>query len=103
MEKKTRRSFTEEFKQLVSSGRPLTQVAKELGIQPSMLRHWRDDRQAKSAVTRPAGGALLLVAHRQSMPRSGAWRRELARAQMERNILSVWPTKVPVMTLVGPV
>ena len=36
------RSFTDEFKQeavslLASSGRPLTQVARELGIQPSML------------------------------------------------------------------
>jgi transposase len=42
----TRRSFTDEFKReavslLASSGRPLTQVAIELGIQPSMLRSWR--------------------------------------------------------------
>lgn len=41
-----RRSFTDEFKReavslLASSGRPLTQVATELGIQPSMLRTWR--------------------------------------------------------------
>ena len=46
MATKIRRSFTEEFKReavslLTSSGRPLTQVARELGIQPSMLRHWR--------------------------------------------------------------
>ena len=62
MATKIRRSFTDEFKQeavslLASSGRPLTQVARELGIQPSMLRHWRDDRQAKGAVTRPAGSS----------------------------------------------
>jgi transposase len=42
----TRRSFTDEFKReavslLASSGRPLTQVATELDIQPSMLRSWR--------------------------------------------------------------
>jgi transposase len=42
----TRRSFTDEFKReavslLASSDRPLTQVATELGIQPSMLRSWR--------------------------------------------------------------
>ena len=42
----TRRSFTDEFKReavslLASSGRPLTQVAMELGVQPSMLRSWR--------------------------------------------------------------
>jgi transposase len=41
-----RRSFTEEFKQetvalLESSGRPLDQVAREMGIQPSVLRNWR--------------------------------------------------------------
>ena len=41
-----RRSFTDEFKReaaslLASSGRPLTQVATELGIQPSMQRTWR--------------------------------------------------------------
>ena len=42
----TRRVFTDEFKReavalLDSSGRPLEHIAKELGIQPSMLRHWR--------------------------------------------------------------
>ena len=43
---KTRRTFTDEFKReavalFESSGRPLMQVAAELGIQPSMLRSWR--------------------------------------------------------------
>ena len=43
---KTRRMFTDDFKReavalLESSGRPLMQVAAELGIQPSMLRGWR--------------------------------------------------------------
>src|SRR5689334_192236 len=42
----TRRAFTDEFKReavslLTSSGRPLTQIASELGIQPSLLRSWR--------------------------------------------------------------
>ena len=46
MTSKTRREFTEEFKReavllLESSGRPLMQVAKEFGIQPSMVRNWR--------------------------------------------------------------
>ena len=45
-----RRHFTDEFKQeaialLVSSGRPLSQIASELGISPSMLRNWRDDER----------------------------------------------------------
>jgi transposase len=44
---KPRRSFTDEFKReavalLQSSGRPLMQIAGELGIQPSMLRNWRN-------------------------------------------------------------
>jgi len=42
-----RRHFTDEFKQeaialLVSGGRPLSQIASELGISPSMLRNWRN-------------------------------------------------------------
>jgi transposase-like protein len=42
-----RRQFTDEFKReavalLASSGRPLTQIASELGIAPSMLRNWRN-------------------------------------------------------------
>ena len=46
----TRRQFTREFKleavRLVTdSGRPLTQVARELGIRPDMLRNWK--RQAE--------------------------------------------------------
>jgi transposase len=39
--------FTDEFKReavalLVSSGRPLSRIASELGITPSMLRNWRN-------------------------------------------------------------
>ena len=42
----TRREFSPEFKReavalLESSGRPLMQVATEVGISPSMLRNWR--------------------------------------------------------------
>ena len=53
---KLRRSFTDEFKReavalLQSSGRPLMQIAEELGIQPSMLRNWRN------AVGVPAGAS----------------------------------------------
>jgi transposase-like protein len=56
---KPRRSFTDEFKReaialLQSSGRPLMQIAGELGIQPSMLRNWRN------AVGVPAGASSEL-------------------------------------------
>lgn len=52
---KVRRSFTDEFKReavalLQTSGRPLVQIASELGIQPSMLRNWR-----KAVLGVPAG------------------------------------------------
>ena len=41
-----RRSYSPEFKQeavrlLAESGRPLTQVARELAIRPGQLREWR--------------------------------------------------------------
>lgn len=53
---KQRRVFTDEFKReavalLASSGRPLMQIADELGIQSSMLRRWRN------AVGVPAGAS----------------------------------------------
>src|SRR6202030_1631747 len=43
----SRRQFTDEFKResvglLASSGRSLSQIARELGIATSMLRSWRD-------------------------------------------------------------
>jgi transposase len=42
-----RRQFTDEFKReavglLSSSGRPLSQIAQEVGIAPSRLRAWRN-------------------------------------------------------------
>ena len=42
-----RRYFTDEFKReavalMVSSGRPLSRIASELGISASMLRNWRN-------------------------------------------------------------
>ena len=47
MGQRRRRQFTDEFKReavapLASSGRPLLQIASELGISPSMLRNWRN-------------------------------------------------------------
>ena len=61
MTNKTRRSFTDEFKQesvalLESSGRPLAHIATELGIQPSMLRNWRRRFAAPGGTPRPPTG-----------------------------------------------
>ena len=49
-----RRQFTDEFKReavglLASSGRPLLQIANELGISPSMLRNWRHRGEGRNA------------------------------------------------------
>jgi len=48
------RQFTDEFKReaialLASSGRPLLQIASELGISPSMLRNWRNRSEGRNA------------------------------------------------------
>jgi transposase len=93
MTSKTRREFTEEFKReagllLESSGRPLMQVAKEFGIQPSMLRNWRTRGHgpAGSAAAQAETGKIILPAS----PEQAEIRRlqkELERAQMERDIL----------------
>jgi transposase len=92
---KPRRSFTDEFKReavalLQSSGRPLMQIADELGIQPSMLRNWRN------AVGVPAG-ASRRPDTQAAPPQAGSpadqsaeiarLRREVERLRMERDIL----------------
>lgn len=68
------------------SGRPLTQVASELGLEPSVLRRRRSlanqAGQAASAV-RP-GAAAALSAEQVEIRRL---QKELERAQMERDIL----------------
>ena len=80
-----RRHFTDEFKQeaialLVSSGRPLSQIASELGISPSMLRNWRNGSRG-----RDAGSA------RHPIPAAeiSRLRRENDRLRTERDILNV--------------
>lgn len=59
--KNTRRDFTDKFKReavslLRGSGRPLTQMAAELSLQPSVLRRWRGpaDEARSGATVKPA-------------------------------------------------
>ncbi|MFL5251420.1 MAG: IS3 family transposase [Rhodopila sp.] len=86
-----RRHFTDEFKReaialLASSGRPLIQIAGELGISPSMLRNWRNRSTAG-----PAGSAPHPIVASPSVPDPAAeisrLRRENDRLRMERDIL----------------
>jgi transposase len=88
----TRRSFTDEFKReavslLASSGRPLTQVATELDIQPSMLRSWRGTVNGipKPGVDAASAHAAAVLSAEQAEIRR--LRRDLEQAQMERDIL----------------
>ncbi len=88
----TRRSFTDAFKLeavslLASSGRPLTQVATELGIQPSMLRTWRGALNGAAAPAPGSGARPAVAAALAEQAEIRRLRRELERAQMERDIL----------------
>ena len=73
---------------LASSGRPLIQIASELGISPSMLRNWRNGSGG-----RDAGSVLLPIpaSAPHSVPDPTAeisrLRRENDRLRMERDIL----------------
>lgn len=54
----TRRSFTPEFKQeavrlLVDSGRPISHVARELGVRADQLRHWKQAFVRAAPAPRP--------------------------------------------------
>lgn len=85
-----RRAFTDDFKReavslLEGSGRPLTQVAMELGIQPSMLRSWRGQRRTTGGSAVVAGTTAGTISAEQAEIRR--LRKELERAQMERDIL----------------
>lgn len=90
---KTRREFTPEFKReaialLESSGRPLMQIATELGISPSMLRNWRavvNGGPTRSRASAP--GASPLASPADQAAEIARLRRELDRTRMERDVL----------------
>ena len=71
---KMRRDFTLEFKReavtlLQPRGRPLTRIAAELGIQPSMLRNWRGLQNGEAPRSRATGpGSALAATARSDRP-----------------------------------
>jgi len=79
-----RRAFTPEFKQeavrlVLASGRPISQVARELGVRPDQLRHWKQElTRAETAGPSPGESAAQEV-----------WRlrRELEVVRQERDFL----------------
>ena len=90
----SRRQFTDEFKReavalLASSGRPLTQIAGELGIAPSMLRNWRDRSGGRNAGPAFRPNTPASAPHPVTDPAAeiSRLRRENDRLRMERDIL----------------
>lgn len=93
---KTRRELAAEFKRealamLEGSGRPLTQIAVELGIQPSMLRAWRAIIQG--GATRPRSRSRVETTTLTSGPspadlasQNARLKRELDRTRTERDV-----------------
>ena len=88
-----RRHFTDEFKReavalLASSSRPLVQIASELGISPSMLRHWRNRQGGQNAGSaappKPASARPLVADPATEISRL---RRANDRLRRERDIL----------------
>ena len=82
---KTRRRFTSEFKSeavrlLAENGKPLQQVADELGIHANQLRGWRTEQ-------RVAGSAEALAKQKAEAAELARLRREVKRLEQENEIL----------------
>jgi transposase len=89
-----RRQYPDEFKRealelLVSSGRPLSQIAGELGIPPERLRAWRNRSGGSKAGSprRPNTQAAIPPAGVDLATENARLRRENERLRMEREIL----------------
>ena len=90
---KTRREFSPEFKReavalLESCGRPLMQVASEVGISPSMLRNWRALVRGGTARSRATGSTVSpMPSPADQASEITRLKRELDRTRMERDVL----------------
>jgi transposase len=103
-----RRQFTDKFNREAialpaSSGRPLLQIASELGISPSMLRNWRNRGEGRDtgSALRPISASAPHSAP-DSVSEISRLRRENDRLRMERNVSglgAVAPTKMEVGAL----
>lgn len=82
-----KKSYTEEFKRealrlLKSSGKPVAVIERELGLSSGLLHHWRKRFQVNTA-----SNSLELSEVEQLKLELREAKRELARVQMERDIL----------------
>ena len=83
--RRTRRRFTREYKaqavqHLFESGKPLADVAAELGVSPGQLSQWRNEQLA-------AGSAEALAARKAEQAETQRLKRELKRLEEENLIL----------------
>src|ERR1700731_868739 len=90
----SQRHYTEEFRPeavglLASSGRPLSQIAQELGIASSRLRAWRnrDEGVRAGSPWRPNTQAAIPPAGADLAAENARLRRENERLHMEREVL----------------
>jgi len=90
----SRRRYTDEFKReavrlLASSGRPLGQIAEELGIPAARLRAWRNSSGGSQAGSprRPNTQAAIPPAGMDLAAENARLRRENERLRIEREIL----------------
>ena len=84
-ERRTRRSFTREFKaqavkRLLDGGKGLGEVATELGLSPGQLSGWRNEHLA-------AGSAEALARQKAEAAELARLRRENKRLEQENEIL----------------
>ncbi len=82
-----RRTFTREFKMEAvqlsyDSDRPVTQVAKNLGIRPELLYRWRAEARQAGGEAFPGKGNL-----KPEEAELARLRRELEQTRLERDIL----------------
>ncbi len=84
---KVQKTYTPEFKREAvrlaqSSGKPITQVARELGISDTSIHQWRKELAEHGSEAFPGSGHQ--TAQEEEIRRL---KRELERVQMERDIL----------------
>lgn len=93
----TKRQFTDEFKREAvalwqTSGRLQTEVAREIGIQPTMLRRWKEKIGAgtgapQAAVVAGSPRPTTLPSSADQASEIARLKRELDRVKMERDVL----------------
>ena len=84
-QRRTRRRFTREFKaqavqRVLESGKPLSDIAAELGVSPGQLSQWRNEQLA-------AGSAEALAARKAEQAETQRLKREIKRLEEEVEIL----------------